>query len=138
MYRALLALSLTACGSPVPADWQVAPELVSSTLEYVDLTGASPIPLTVSYAPLPDPLNGICVVQGTAGAIYLSPAILDIGPWQQKAILFHELTHCLYMDPTHSEDPRALMYPESLEAGDEAEEYWKANLYRLTLEAVAR
>jgi hypothetical protein len=136
MYRLLLALSLTACGTPEVPAWDIPPELVADTLEYMELTGARPIPLVIAYASLPEGFNGLCTVLGSSGEVRLAPELRDIGPWQQKSVLFHELTHCLYADPTHSDDPNALMYPEALPVGDEAEAYWEANLARLTLEAV--
>ena len=131
----VLMAALVGCGEVTPGDVPAA--FAADVAEFYEVTGAS-LPVIIRYGTLEQPYRGKCLItwetKGTHRYVYrtitIDPASEPDTEWRRKALVWHEMAHCVYkLD--HSNDPSNLMYPSDL--GDTEPEvleaYWRDVLH---------
>lgn len=130
-----LALFLVGCGEVTPSD---VPEAFAADVgEFYSVTGTS-TPVIIRYADLPEPIRGYCQITWELRGVYkywyrtitIDPADEPSTPWRRKALIWHEMFHCVYK-AGHVDNVESLMYPEDRSDldPDALEAYWQASLY---------
>ncbi len=131
----VIALCLVGCGEVTPSD---VPEAFAADVgEFYALTG-SHTPVIVRYGTLPVPYRGMCTITWEIRGAYkywyrtitIDPAQEPPTPWRRKALIWHEMAHCVYR-AEHVDNVESLMYPEDRSDldPDALEAYWQASLY---------
>lgn len=111
----------TCCRSDSAALRTIDPSIAKYIIEFkaeMEQRGAlptwAPLPLAITYGTTPYGTIGVCYLP--ANIVIIDESLQRADEYKRKSTIFHELTHCMSLILTHSDDPGAIMYHEHMES----------------------